>query len=67
MDKNKVHYWPQYAEDFYRPLDRETVRMEAKKESLVHLIPEDDTFNYSYFEGKDTAAEEVIEIYDLLL
>ena len=21
VDKNKVHYWPQYAEEFYRPMD----------------------------------------------
>lgn len=21
VDKNKVHYWPQYAEEFYKPLD----------------------------------------------
>lgn len=55
VDKNKVHYWPQYAEDFYRPLDRETVRMEAKKESLVHLIPEDDTFNIIFTGNIGTA------------
>lgn len=22
VDKNKVHYWPQYAEEFYKPMDR---------------------------------------------
>ncbi len=30
------------------------------------LLPEDDTFNYSYFEGKDTAAEEVIDLAETM-
>jgi len=25
VDKNKVHYWPQYAEEFYRPLEKKVV------------------------------------------
>nr|WP_296487627.1 glycosyltransferase family 4 protein [uncultured Acetatifactor sp.] len=25
VDRDKVHYWPQYAEEFYRPLPRHTV------------------------------------------
>ena len=25
VDKNKVHYWPQYAEEFYRPLEKKEV------------------------------------------
>lgn len=35
-DKEKVSYWPQYAEDFYKPLDKENV--------YVPEIPEDDSF-----------------------
>lgn len=30
--RNKVHYWPQYAEEFYRIMDREEVRKAAEKE-----------------------------------
>lgn len=37
-EKKKVTYWPQYAEDFYRPMSRE----EAKKR--VTEIPDDDSF-----------------------
>lgn len=25
VDRNKVHYWPQYAEEFYRPMEPQTV------------------------------------------
>lgn len=25
VDRNKVHYWPQYAEEFYRPMERQKV------------------------------------------
>ena len=25
VDREKVHYWPQYAEEFYRPLDKQMV------------------------------------------
>lgn len=25
VDKNKVHYWPQYAEDFYRPMEPQSI------------------------------------------
>jgi glycosyltransferase involved in cell wall biosynthesis len=35
VDRGKVEYWPQYAEDFYKPL---------KKKSVME-IPNDDAFN----------------------
>ena len=25
VDRNKVHYWPQYAEEFYRPMEKQPV------------------------------------------
>ena len=25
VDRNKVHYWPQYAEEFYRPMEKQLV------------------------------------------
>ena len=37
-DKEKVSYWPQYAEDFYKPIDQKV----AKKN--VPEIPSDDSF-----------------------
>lgn len=44
--KNKVLYWPQYAEEFYRPLDRPDIYEMAKKhaDSPVNKIPDDDSF-----------------------
>jgi len=37
IDKEKLEFWPQYAEDFYKKLDQEEVRVEE--------IPNDDFFN----------------------
>lgn len=34
----KIEFWPQYAEDFYRPME----------ESIVDEIPQDGTFNITY-------------------
>lgn len=44
--RNKVLYWPQYAEEFYRPLDRVKVYKMAEKyaDSPVNKIPDDDSF-----------------------
>ncbi len=25
VDRNKIHYWPQYAEEFYRPMEPQTI------------------------------------------
>ncbi|MCA0985186.1 glycosyltransferase family 4 protein [Halobacillus yeomjeoni] len=38
VPKEKVEYWPQYAEEFYKPLER-------KK---INEIPSDDTFNITF-------------------
>lgn len=37
VSKNKIEFWPQYAEDFYIPLD--------KKDVIVKEIPQDGKFN----------------------
>lgn len=37
ISKNKIEYWPQYAEDLYMPFSKEAV--------LVSEIPQDDKFN----------------------
>lgn len=37
IDKNKIEFWPQYAEDFYAPFNKEKV--------LVSEIPQDSKFN----------------------
>lgn len=49
VPEHKVHYWPQYAEEFYRPMSRE----------YVEEIPETDAFkviftgNVGYAQGLD--------------
>ena len=49
VPESKVHYWPQYAEEFYRPLDRKP----------VPEIPDNDAFkiiftgNVGYAQGLD--------------
>ena len=45
VDSNKVHYWPQYAEEFYKPLDN------------YHddLVPDDDTFKIIFTGNIGTA------------
>lgn len=53
--RNKVHYWPQYAEEFYRPLVREDVRKAAEKDSPVWLIPDDDSFKIAFTGNIGTA------------
>lgn len=55
VDQKKVHYWPQYAEEFYRPLDRETVRHEADVASPVRLIPDDGAFHIAFTGNIGTA------------
>lgn len=54
--RKKIHYWPQYAEEFYRPLEREAVRRGAKAGSPVHLIPDDGAF-YVAFTGNIGTAQ----------
>lgn len=55
VDRKKVHYWPQYAEDFYKPIDRE----EAFNKSADLGICDDDSFkiaftgNIGYAQGLD--------------
>lgn len=55
VDRRKVHYWPQYAEEFYRPLDRNEVRKNAKENSLVRLIPDDGSFKIIFTGNIGTA------------
>ena len=55
VDRKKVHYWPQYAEDFYKPIDRE----EAFNKSEDLGICDDGSFkiaftgNIGYAQGLD--------------
>ncbi len=37
---NKVHYWPQYAEEFYKPVEKSIAVSEVEK----YGIPDDDNF-----------------------
>lgn len=45
VNKNKVHYWPQYAEDFYCPIE----------EKNVSEIPRDDSFKIVFAGNIGTA------------
>lgn len=40
VDECKVHYWPQYAEEFYKPIDK-TI---AKRTAIFYGIEDDDSF-----------------------
>ena len=48
VSEEKVHYWPQYAEEFYRPLDGGEARRTAGEDSPVWLIPEDGSFKIAF-------------------
>ena len=45
VDRKKVHYWPQYAEDFYKPCD----------EKCVNEMPNDDSFKIIFTGNIGTA------------
>ena len=45
VDPNKVFYWPQYAEEFYKPMERQK----------VDGIPEDDSFKIAFTGNIGTA------------
>lgn len=51
VPKEKVHYWPQYAEDFYKPIDK-TI---AKKEAVKYGIPDDNSFKVIFTGNIGTA------------
>ena len=37
VDKEKIEFWPQYAEDYYKPIDKSNLKIQE--------IPNDDVFN----------------------
>jgi len=45
VDRNKVYYWPQYAEEFYRPVDKH----------VYEGIPDDDSFKVVFTGNIGTA------------
>lgn len=45
VDREKVHYWPQYAEEFYMPMEKKT----------VPEIPNDDSFKIAFTGNIGTA------------
>lgn len=47
----KVHYWPQYAEDFYKPVDKNV----ARREAVAYGIPDDDSFKVIFTGNIGTA------------
>lgn len=61
VPRHKVHYWPQYAEEFYKPVSRKdaTERLMNNKPDLASKLIEDDDFkiaftgNIGYAQGLD--------------
>lgn len=51
VSEEKVHYWPQYAEEFYHPIDKDV----AKEEATTYGIPNDDTFKIIFTGNIGTA------------
>ena len=47
----KVHYWPQYAEEFYKPVEKS----EARKDAVEYGIPDDDSFKIIFTGNIGTA------------
>ena len=45
IDRKKVHYWPQYAEEFYKPMER----------AAVEEIPDDGSFKIAFTGNIGTA------------
>ena len=45
VPKNKVHYWPQYAEEFYKPIEKQNIKG----------IPDDDSFKIAFTGNIGTA------------
>lgn len=51
VKKEKVHYWPQYAEEFYKPIEK----MTAKKQAETYGIPNDNSFKIVFTGNIGTA------------
>ena len=51
VNREKVHYWPQYAEEFYKPVDKNT----AKEAAVAYGIPNDDSFKIIFTGNVGTA------------
>lgn len=49
--RKKVHYWPQYAEEFYKPVAKQV----AKQEAVKYGIPNDDSFKIIFTGNIGTA------------
>ena len=51
VNREKVHYWPQYAEEFYQPVDKSN----AKETAVAYGIPNDDSFKIIFTGNVGTA------------
>lgn len=51
VNREKVHYWPQYAEEFYKPIDKSI----AKEAAVAYGIPNDDSFKIIFTGNVGTA------------
>lgn len=58
VDKKKIHYWPQYAEQFYKTVNREDTRFAAKADNdLPVYFMRDDSVFYIAFTGNIGTAQ----------
>lgn len=57
VSKRKVHYWPQYAEEFYEPIERDKAIEELKSNRLASLVQKVDggAFNIAFTGNIGTA------------
>ncbi|MCI8333331.1 MAG: glycosyltransferase family 4 protein [Lachnospiraceae bacterium] len=55
VNSNKIHYWPQYAEEFYNVKDRGVARENLKQKSIKCLIQNDDCFKVVFTGNIGTA------------
>lgn len=51
VPRSKVHYWPQYAEEFYKPVEKN----KAVSDALKYGIPDDDSFKVIFTGNIGTA------------
>ena len=51
VSKEKVYFWPQYAEEFYKPIDKTIAKIKAAK----YGIPNDDSFKIIFTGNIGTA------------
>ena len=55
VHRNKVNYWPQYAEEFYKPLNKAEVCKKEESSSPINLLLDDESFKIAFTGNIGTA------------